>query len=61
MRGVRRPLPKQTHRVHLTALDHLQQHRPTFRELLAQQDGDPQSPTLTPYWDLVHEDDSQHG
>lgn len=36
MRGVRLPLSKQTHRVHLTTLDHLQRHRPTSRELLTQ-------------------------
>ena len=61
MRGVRLPLPRQTPRVHLTARDHFKQHRPTSDALLAHQDHKRDTSDLTPYWDLVHEDDSQHG
>lgn len=58
MRGVRLPLPIQHHRIHLTRLDQLTHHRPTSRELLAHQDREPDSPDLTPYWDLVHPEQS---
>ncbi|MDP3599217.1 MAG: hypothetical protein ABL983_02570 [Nitrospira sp.] len=61
MRGVRLPLPIQTHRVHLTPLDHLKHHRPTSHELFAHQDREPDPADLTPYWDLVPPDDSPLG
>lgn len=61
MRGVRLPLPRQFPRTHLTTRDQLNTHRPTSHELLTSQDRAPDTSDLTPYWDLVHPDDSQHG
>lgn len=58
MRGVRLPLPRQTPRVHLTARDHFKKHRPTSDALLAQLDREPDTSNLTPFWDLVYEDNS---
>lgn len=40
MRGVRLPLPKQAHRVHLTARDSQRRDRPTSRTLLDSCDPD---------------------
>lgn len=60
MRGVRLPLPRQPHCVHLTARDHLIHHRPTSHELWGSQDREPDTSDLTPYWDLAHPGDSEH-
>ncbi|NOS82952.1 MAG: hypothetical protein HOP32_15365 [Nitrospira sp.] len=58
MRGVRLPLPIQTHRVHLTALDQLKKHRPTSHELMAQHNCVSGTSDLTPFGDLAHENNS---
>ena len=60
MRGVRLPLPKQTHRVHLTARDQIRRDRRTSRALMADQDRDRDNSDLTPFWELVHPDNSEH-